>query len=104
MNHNGHIERLTEETIDIEFLDSLPGAIEDVPAEREPQSDASIPHLNCYRFITKTEMEQVRQDISSTTRPRWQSGPPTTLGTKGAGKLNADQWRTCIEYVGEAMV
>jgi len=48
--------------------------------------------------IGKKEVLEIQQDISATTRPRWQSGPPPLLGTAGAGKLKADQWRSCIEF------
>jgi hypothetical protein len=61
----------------------------------EHHSDAWVPD---YCFIGKEKIEQIQRDISNTTRPRWQSGPPTTLGTKGGGKLKADQWRSSIEF------
>lgn len=48
--------------------------------------------------IGKAELLQIQQDISATTRPRWQSGPPPKFGTPGAGKLKADQLRSCIEF------
>ena len=57
-----------------------------------------VPDHCHHRFIGKDELAQIRQDISNTTRPRWQSGPPTTLGTKGGGKLKADQLRSSIKF------
>lgn len=49
-------------------------------------------------FLSKQEMQQIRADIVATTRPSWQTPPPSNLGSPGHGKLKADQWRTCIEF------
>lgn len=48
--------------------------------------------------LTKAEMEQIRDDILGTTRPVWHAGPPSSFGSKGHGKLKADQWRSSIEF------
>jgi len=85
---NKHTEEMVDTTIPV---DALPGDIDD--ATDEPDTN-----ISCYQLIGKRELEQIQQDISNTVRPRWQSSPPTKLGTKGCGKLKADQWRTCIEF------
>lgn len=48
--------------------------------------------------ITKAELQIIRKSISQTTRPSWHRGPPINIGAPGAGKLKADQWRSCIEF------
>ena len=48
--------------------------------------------------ITKAELQTIRKCISQTTRPSWHRGPPINIGAPGAGKLKADQWRSCIEF------
>lgn len=48
--------------------------------------------------LTKAELETVRKYIAQTTRPSWHRGPPDNIGSPGAGKLKADQWRSCIEF------
>jgi hypothetical protein len=84
-------ERTEDTTVPI---DALPGNTdEDIAAA----SEADI-NISCYKVLGKCELEQIQQDISNTVRPRWQSGPPTNLGTKGCGKLKADQLRTSMEF------
>jgi len=48
--------------------------------------------------IGKEELQHVQSDIAETTRPRWQAGPPAKFSTPAAGNLNADQWRSIIEF------
>lgn len=67
-----------------------------VEINRDVQPASSKPPV--IGLIGKTELRQIQRDISETTRPRWQSGPPPKFGTKTAGKLKADQWRSCIEF------
>jgi hypothetical protein len=75
------------------------GALPTIDEESAVDNDANSP-IDCghYRLIGKKELEQIQQDISNTIRPRWQSGPPKQLGTKGCGKLKADQWRSSMEF------
>lgn len=49
-------------------------------------------------LLTVSELIQIQRDISTTVRPTWYEGPPSTLGDRGHGKLKADQWRSCIEF------
>ncbi len=67
---------------------------DDVSNEPEkPPRDKPI-----YAGLTKKEMNRIRQDISETTRPVWNSGPPANLGERGHSKLKADQWRSALEF------
>ena len=79
------------------FANALPSAADLTHYDYDPDTRFPVDFHN-YRLVGKKEKEQIQQDISNTTRPRWQSGPPTKLGTKGCGKLKADQWRTCMEF------
>jgi len=100
MNQHGLTESHTEEITDAAFANALPGAADEyVPAGHHSGPDAMVPvDFDSYSLISKKEKEQIQQDISNTTRPRWQSGPPIKLGTKGCGKVKADQLRSCIEF------
>jgi hypothetical protein len=69
---------------------------EDQDDDQAPESSPA--NLSAVSLIGQKELRQIQADISATTRPRWQSGPPPKFGTKAAGKLKADQWRSCIEF------
>lgn len=97
--HRGGLTEDVEENADAAaFADALPSTYENVTVDN-PSADTTVP-VDCdyYRRLSKDELEQIQQDISNTIRPRWQSGPPKQLGTKGCGKLKADQWRSSIEF------
>ena len=48
--------------------------------------------------LTKDELLIVRKYIAQSMCPSWHRAPPTNIGDPGAGKLKADQWRSCIEF------
>lgn len=92
---------MDESCISIIVDDGLPGYNDDLDNELAPDALMNDDPRNAGvagKVIGKDELNQIQKDISNTTRPRWQSGPPPKFGTKGAGKLKADQWRTCIEF------
>lgn len=49
-------------------------------------------------FLTKSELEHLRETLKGINRPSWQRAPPSNLGEAAHGKLKADQWRTCMEF------
>jgi hypothetical protein len=84
--------------IDSSILDTLPGFVdEDTSAGSDHGPDSTV-NFSCFKLVGKKELEQIQCDISDTTRPRWQSGPPVQIGTKGCGKLKADQFREAIDF------
>ena len=44
------------------------------------------------------ELKHIHHFLSQTTRPAWRTPPPRNLGEYSHGKLQADQWRSCIEF------
>ena len=49
-------------------------------------------------MLRAKELRKIREDISNTSRPTWQSRLPRDFGSPSHGKLKADVWRTCIEF------
>jgi hypothetical protein len=82
---------------DAEMLDGLLPGLSDEDQDDDPVLEPSSTNSDI-DLIGRKELHQIQVDISVTTRPRWQSGPPPKFGTKAAGKLKADQWRSCIEF------
>jgi len=97
VSHDENTECAGQDLTNVSLLNTLPGVVdEDDSAGCHLDPQAAVP--NKFRLIGKKELEQIQQNISETTRPQWQSGPPCNLGTKGCGKLKADQWRSLIEF------
>ena len=82
------------------FIDELlPDLIDEYQSTNGPQDRQAASTDKTYNGqLRPDELCQIRKDIAKTIRPGWQQGPPPNLGTKGHGKLKADQWRTCIEF------
>ena len=83
---------------DAEMLDGPLPSLSDEDRDDDQVLDPSSTNSPDIDLIGRKELHQIQVDISVTTRPRWQSGPPPKFGTKAAGKLKADQWRSCIEF------
>ena len=92
MSQDGPTRQITEEMANETFVNALPSATDLAHYDYDPDTRFPV-DFHSYRLVGKKEKEQTQQDTSNT-----QSGPPTKLGTKGCGKLKADQWHTCMEF------
>lgn len=87
-------------TSDVIIDELLPGLLDEYQPVDNGQHQQSTSNNRDYDdgHLRADELRQIRKDIAKTIRPGWQQGPPPNLGTKGHGKLKADQWRTCMEF------
>jgi hypothetical protein len=95
----------TVEDEDMESVNEEGDADEADPASRagfgpyqEPADKRVNDDLHQDGVIGRKELRQIRKDIAATTRPGWQTGPPTNFGSPSHGKPKADQWRSIIEF------
>ena len=87
----------TTEIISAELVDELEMQAPVTGSNRASQDQAKLE--GCFAdHLTKAELETVRKYIAQTSRPSWHRGPPNNINAPGAGKLKADQWRSCIEF------
>lgn len=49
-------------------------------------------------MLTRVELDLIRDEISKTIRPTWQTPPPASLGSASHGKLKADEYRAVMEF------
>ncbi len=68
------------------------GYFEELVAADDGDSDVFIDK------VSKAELKKLHNNIKVTVRPNYRQGPPKNLGSRGHGKLKADQWKTCIEF------
>jgi len=54
--------------------------------------------------INSKELKRLQSFTPQTTSPSWRTPPPSNLGEAKHRKLKADQWRSCIEFDGPAVM
>ncbi|KAI1785656.1 hypothetical protein LXA43DRAFT_899280 [Ganoderma leucocontextum] len=72
----------------------LPPVLEESVMRFRLPFDEPPKEVSRFLVFTREVLEQVRQDIESTTLPSWIEKAPSNFGSAGQGKLKADHWRT----------